>query len=553
MIAAVYARRSTVQDDVAEEAKSVTRQVDGARAFITAKGWTLDERHIYVDDGVSGARFLTRPEFQRLLRDAEAKAFDAVVFYDLDRFGRQARHTMAALWMLDDLDITIWDSAGRGEQVDLASMGGRVTVTMRAEVAQAERERTSARNTDAAWHKARSGYVAGGAVFGYHNTGPKGQRIRCINDTEASVVRDIFERYANGEGLRTIALALNRVKAPSPRAQQGRPSGWSSSSVREVLMRPLYRGEVVFGRTTTAEGRDLRKVHPKTIRETGQIPCPEDSWFRSEQWADRLRIINADLAARVDARREEKRRRYVASTVQRGTHVPERAHGKYLLSGGLLRCPTCSGHFEAVKAPWRKGAIFYVCSTRRRKPGTCANTLSVPMAEADAAVLDMVEGEVLGTRFIEELLTLVDSGEEDNTAQLKAERDRLQQEVQNLVNSIAAGVPADTVAPAIKDRQRQIAKLETQLRQPRPVQPKIDELRAALEQRAAEWRQTLRAEPKVARLLLRRLIGPLTLTDPSDHAAFDEWATFVTPALLEGLGLYNLLASPTGFEPVFWP
>jgi hypothetical protein len=34
-------------------------------------------------------------------------------------------------------------------------------------------------------------------------------------------------------------------------------------------------------------------------------------------------------------------------------------------------------------------------------------------------------------------------------------------------------------------------------------------------QRAAEWKQTLRTEPRVARLLLRRLIGPIELYDAS--------------------------------------
>ena len=97
MIAAIYARKSTAQDDVAEDAKSVTRQVDGAKSFITTKGWTLDDAHIYEDDGVSGALFANRAEFQRMMRDAAAGAFDAVVFYDLDRFGRNARHTMLAL------------------------------------------------------------------------------------------------------------------------------------------------------------------------------------------------------------------------------------------------------------------------------------------------------------------------------------------------------------------------------------------------------------------------------------------------------------------------
>ena len=30
--------------------------------------------------------------------------------------------------------------------------------------------------------------------------------------------------------------------------------------------------------------------------------------------------------------------------------LPERAHGKYLLTGGMLSCPTCGGHFEALKS-----------------------------------------------------------------------------------------------------------------------------------------------------------------------------------------------------------
>ena len=76
MIAAIYARKSNEQNDVTEEQKSVTRQIDGARAFIASRGWTLDDtqigtkhvkgpdgtlvnrpifRHIYEDDGVSGA------------------------------------------------------------------------------------------------------------------------------------------------------------------------------------------------------------------------------------------------------------------------------------------------------------------------------------------------------------------------------------------------------------------------------------------------------------------------------------------------------------------
>lgn len=44
MIAAIYARKSTAPNDRAEEAKSVTRQVENARLYAATQGWTvLDE------------------------------------------------------------------------------------------------------------------------------------------------------------------------------------------------------------------------------------------------------------------------------------------------------------------------------------------------------------------------------------------------------------------------------------------------------------------------------------------------------------------------------
>ena len=57
MIAAIYARKSTDVHDVADEQKSVIRQVEHARACAERKGWSVAGEHIYVDDGVSGALF----------------------------------------------------------------------------------------------------------------------------------------------------------------------------------------------------------------------------------------------------------------------------------------------------------------------------------------------------------------------------------------------------------------------------------------------------------------------------------------------------------------
>jgi DNA invertase Pin-like site-specific DNA recombinase len=47
MIAAIHARKSTEQN-VSEDAKSVTRQLEHGRAFAEERGWTVIEE--YVDD-----------------------------------------------------------------------------------------------------------------------------------------------------------------------------------------------------------------------------------------------------------------------------------------------------------------------------------------------------------------------------------------------------------------------------------------------------------------------------------------------------------------------
>jgi hypothetical protein len=109
---------------------------------------------------------------------------------------------------------------------------------------------------------------------------------------------------------------------------------------------------------------------------------------------------------------------------------------------------------------------------------------------------------------------------------------------------VASGVSAETLAPEIKQREREIAKLEVQLRAPKRERPDIERLRDALNQRAAEWRETLRSEPEVSRVLLRRLVGPLTLFDPADTKAFVEWETSLSPALIEGLAEIHGIASP---------
>src|SRR5262245_65832879 len=97
MIAAIYARKSTDQN-VADEEKSVTRQVELARAYAARKGWTVDDAHVYTDDGISGAEFLKRPGFLRLMNALKPWApFQVLVMSEESRLGREQIETAYAL------------------------------------------------------------------------------------------------------------------------------------------------------------------------------------------------------------------------------------------------------------------------------------------------------------------------------------------------------------------------------------------------------------------------------------------------------------------------
>lgn len=537
MRAAIYARVS--KDDKKSErqegdSKSVERQEEGAREFIQRQDWTLDEAHVYRDNGVSGALFENRPEFQRMMSDARCSEFDAIVVFDVDRFGRDSQKSMAALNELADLDISVWDFSS-GQRIGMGTLEEEIPTYLRTQFAQHNREKISKHNRSAARKSAQMGYVTGGKVFGYDNVGPKQAKEYRINPAEAAVVVQIYSRAAAGEGCRSIAAALNLEGVPSPRAQQGRPSGWSMSTVHAVLERPLYRGEYVWGRTRKAWGRQLGKKRRRAdgrVREKGQLPAAQDQWVRMDK--PELRIIEADLAERVDALRKDRKTRYLAA-VAKGGRVPERAHGKYLLSGGLLVCPTCGGHFEARKHPWKGSpGNVYICSTRRRKPGVCSNTLALPIEMTDHAVLDIVAEEMLGTRYVDTLLSMVQDVQ-DMSAQWQLERTRLQGEISNLVDSLALGIRTETIAPKILQREQELERIEAKLRVPRPSRPDIDKLRRALLDRAEGWREELRAEPKIARLVLRRLVGPLTLWDQSDRPEWCQWEASAKIGILDGL------------------
>ena len=123
MIAAIYARKSTDQSAVADEAKSVRRQIDHARAYATRKGWTVDEAHIYVDDGISGAEFARRPGFVRLMNALPAKSFQVLIMSEESRLGREAIEVSYALKQIISAGVRVFLYLSDTERTRLCPQG----------------------------------------------------------------------------------------------------------------------------------------------------------------------------------------------------------------------------------------------------------------------------------------------------------------------------------------------------------------------------------------------------------------------------------------------
>src|SRR5438045_9313864 len=104
MRVAVYARVSTTRQ---AQAQTIEQQLDRLRAAVAGRGWTLDERHVYRDDGYSGAS-LGRPGLDRLRDHAALADLDVALVTAPDRLARNYVHQVL---LIDEL-------AGHGCRVE---------------------------------------------------------------------------------------------------------------------------------------------------------------------------------------------------------------------------------------------------------------------------------------------------------------------------------------------------------------------------------------------------------------------------------------------------
>ena len=400
--AAIYARKSNEQHGVADEAKSVARQVEHAKAYAARRGWTVDPANVYADNGISGALFgASRPGLARLLLALSPRPpFQVLVMSEESRLGREQIETAYVLKRITDASVAVWFYLD-DRQRTLDSPSDKVMLSLTAFASEMERDRARVRTHDALLQRAKHGHVTGGVVFGYRNVpildgGRRRHVERVIESREAAVVVRIFRLTVDGWGVKRIAAALNADGAPAPVPHRaGRPRGWAPSSIREVLHRDLYRGLLLWNRTARVIRQGARAQRDRPAADVVRVAVPELTIVDDALWT----AAQARMAAAAAVYRE----RTSGQAFGRPTNGVE---SKYLLTGFGV-CAGCGGSMATLKRAHgprghRRQVPFYGCMTRHlRGDAICANALEVRLDDAEAAVLAAVERDVLNVAVLE--------------------------------------------------------------------------------------------------------------------------------------------------------
>lgn len=294
----IYARYSTDQQNPA----SIETQLDLGASFIAERGWKLCGT--FVDAGVSGASFETRPGLQAALTGAREGAYNVLLCLTLDRLSRDLEHSAKVLKLLHFHEIELWTVHG-SSQVSSMELG------LRAVLNNEMLEQVRYRTREGMKTVAKKGRVPGGICYGYsikRVIGADGDPIRGlreINADEAAVIVWIFKQYVKGLSPDTIAEILNGQGIPGPRGQV-----WRGTAIRGhrrrgtgILNNQMYIGRLVFNRLA------YRK-NPVTDRRVSRLNSPEQHII---QEIPTLRIVKDSLWKRVKRRQAAAHHRITTS------------------------------------------------------------------------------------------------------------------------------------------------------------------------------------------------------------------------------------------------
>lgn len=504
MRVAIYARYSSEN----QSEKSIDDQIRVCQKYIENHGLLFDERHIFTDEAISGSVF-NRPGLQALEKAIENKEVNAVAVDDLSRLSRSNHQMLTLVNKFNFHQVKIISvSDGIVTDDDNSKLGIHIRGLIN-ELYLDDLKKKTMRGLEG--QKLR-GYSTGESVYGYksHPVGElrlnkKGQpkydgMVHKICEEEAGIVRRIYREFVEGKSINAIAQDLNAEKV-----QTRRTKAWNTSTLSRILKNEKYTGQWVWRKYKNVRDPMTGKLKKITRSEKEQIPLFKEALviIDQESW-DKARLRWKDLDG--------------SWPMAKGTPVQQKSYihsNPTHLLAGLLNCKCCGGAIVQISG---KGGGYYGCYNNKRK--TCSNKMLIQRKRVESIILKDLKEKFLtveNIRYVYENVekTVAKSLNEvpEELKQKKAQFEKVQSELQNLLNFIRAGNFSKVVSEAITDAENRSDRLKGEM-QGLDFQKK-NAFKAPpkewIQHRLEKFHETLDKNTKASALALKELLGSIEL------------------------------------------
>ena len=236
----IYARISTSRKG---QPKSIDSQIGKLIEYVENMP-NLRLSGIYIDIG-SGKKAESRRQLMRLIEDCRKGEIDNIITKSISRFARNTVDLLVVCRELRDIGV---DVHFINEDIHSKDMNGELNMTLVAAVAESE---SYVKSENIKWGIAKSVMDPGSkfysrVCYGYEKD-KNGNLV--IIETEAQVVRKIFQMYLDGYGAIKIKAELEKQHIPSPSGG----ASWPKRTIEKMLENEKYCGSVIFYKTYTGE------------------------------------------------------------------------------------------------------------------------------------------------------------------------------------------------------------------------------------------------------------------------------------------------------------
>jgi DNA invertase Pin-like site-specific DNA recombinase len=311
---------------------------------------------IYADTR-SGKTARLRKQFKAMIQACRRGEIDYIYTKSIARFARNLVETLKVIRELRDINVGI---IFEKESIDTLDYKSDFMISIYSLVAEKELNSMGENVKWAARRRYAEGSVELAAIYGYDNIDGK----LIIRPDEAAVVREVFERYASGEGDDKIARALNG------RGLKRKFSArlWGSETVKRMLENEKYVGDALLQKT-------YKNENFKTVKNDGTVP---------QYYVENNHPASIDRTT-WNAVQAEMERRVTLRTVEESGKG--RYSGQYAFSG-KIECGCCGAGFRRHHA---HGTGLWTCKQHIKAATLCA-ALPIKGSVLEAAFVRTLNG-----------------------------------------------------------------------------------------------------------------------------------------------------------------